>query len=102
MATADEQGKAAAPPASVAPTRSVLVPSHVSKADDLGLVFPFVAGDTHEWGETTVWPDSAASSSLVRFAYTLCLHNIYVGPVPLFSAFFYAILSHYQIRAVHL
>ncbi|KAE8767700.1 hypothetical protein D1007_60901 [Hordeum vulgare] len=78
------------------------MPSRITKAEDLGPVLPFVPRGTHEWGETTFWPSSAVLSSLVRSAYPFFLHNIYPGLVPPFSDFFYSILSHYQIRALHL
>ncbi|KAE8809332.1 hypothetical protein D1007_14130 [Hordeum vulgare] len=50
---------------------------------------------------TAIWPGSRAPSSVVRTTYPFFLHSIYVGLVPLFSNFFYAILSHYQIQALH-
>ncbi|KAE8775926.1 hypothetical protein D1007_51497 [Hordeum vulgare] len=61
-----------------------------------------MAGDTHERGETIVWPSLAAPSTLVRFAYPFFLDSVYVGLVPSFSDFFYAILFQFQTLALHL
>ncbi|KAE8777308.1 hypothetical protein D1007_49915 [Hordeum vulgare] len=101
MAPAGKKGKVVAPPASVAPIRLTLLPSRVLKAENLGLVLLFMAGDTHEWVETIVWSASSVPSNLVRSTYPFFLHNIYAGLVPPFSAFFCAILSHCRVRALH-
>ncbi|KAE8792489.1 hypothetical protein D1007_32958 [Hordeum vulgare] len=102
MAPAGNKGKAVAPLASVAPTELALLPSHASKTEDLGLMLQFMAGHSHEWRETNIWPGSATPRSLVRFAYPFFLHSVYVGLVPPFHALFYTTLSHYQILALHL
>ncbi|KAE8812308.1 hypothetical protein D1007_10659 [Hordeum vulgare] len=94
MAPAGKRGKATMPPTSAATTEPTLMPSRVSKADDLGLVLPFVDEDTLECGVTAVSPGSATPRSLVRSTYPFFLHNVYAGLVPPFSDFFYAILSH--------
>ncbi|KAE8817380.1 hypothetical protein D1007_05076 [Hordeum vulgare] len=59
MVPADKKGKA------MATTGPTLMPSRVSKAEDLVLVLLFMAGNMHEWGATTFWPGSAAPSSLI-------------------------------------
>ncbi|KAE8809111.1 hypothetical protein D1007_14289 [Hordeum vulgare] len=78
--------------------RAALMPSRISM-EDFG---PLVASDTDEGRATDIRPSSAAPSSLVKTAYPFFLHSIYAGLVPPFSDFFYAILSHYQIQALHL
>ncbi|KAE8767865.1 hypothetical protein D1007_60700 [Hordeum vulgare] len=78
------------------------MPSRISKVEDLGPLLPFMAGDTKAGGATAIWPGSAVPSSLVKITYLFFLHSIYARLVPSFSEFFYATLSHYQIRALHL
>ncbi|KAE8810975.1 hypothetical protein D1007_12333 [Hordeum vulgare] len=102
MAPSRKIGKAATPPASVATTWPALMPSRVSKAKDLDLVLLFVARNTHEGGGTAIWPGSTVRGSLVRPAYPFLLHSVYARLVLPFSDFFYAILSHYQIRDLHI
>ncbi|KAE8777939.1 hypothetical protein D1007_49254 [Hordeum vulgare] len=101
MALPGKKGKAVASSASAATAGPPLMPSFISKAEDLGPVLPFVARDMHEWGATAVWPGSAVLNSLVRCNYLFFLHNIYARLVPPFSDLFYAIISHYQIRALN-
>ncbi|KAE8781223.1 retrotransposon unclassified [Hordeum vulgare] len=78
------------------------MPSHILKAKDLGLVLPLVVGDMNEWGATAISIGSTSPRSLLKSANPFFLHIIYVGLVPPFSDFFYAILSHYEIRVLHL
>ncbi|KAE8791164.1 retrotransposon unclassified [Hordeum vulgare] len=49
-----------------------------------------------------LWLLLAVPRSLVKTAYNMFLNNIYIGLVPLYSDFFYAILSHCQIQDLHL
>ncbi|KAE8780641.1 hypothetical protein D1007_46186 [Hordeum vulgare] len=56
----------------------------------------------NEGGATNIWPGSAAPRSLVKTAYPFFIDNIYVRLVPLFFDYFYDILSHSQIQAMHL
>ncbi|KAE8787389.1 hypothetical protein D1007_38662 [Hordeum vulgare] len=78
------------------------MPSRFSEEENLGPVVLLVASETNEGRATSIWSGLATSGSLVKTAYPFFLHNIYVGLVPPFSSFFYAIISHYQIQALHL
>ncbi|KAE8778471.1 hypothetical protein D1007_48605 [Hordeum vulgare] len=94
MASAGKKGKVVASFVSDVVARPALMPSRISKAQDLGPVLLFVAGETDKLGATTVWSGSVAPSNLVRSTYPFFLHSIYDGLVLPFSDFFYAILSH--------
>ncbi|KAE8781233.1 hypothetical protein D1007_45554 [Hordeum vulgare] len=95
MAPAGKKGKAMESSVSITAAGPALTTSHISKGEDPGLVLPILASDTNECGVTAIWPCSAAPSILVKSAYPFFLHSIYARLVPLFSDFFYAILSYY-------
>lgn len=102
MAPTSKKGKAMVSSVSTAAAEPALLPARISKVEELGVVLPLMVSDTNEWGATTIWIGSTAPSSLVKYAYPFFHHNIYDGLGPLFSDFFYAILSHYEIQALHL
>ncbi|KAE8768856.1 hypothetical protein D1007_59620 [Hordeum vulgare] len=102
MAPIGKKGKPMACAASAAAVEPAVMPSRISKAEDLSPVLLLVSCDTNKWGATTISPGSEAPSGLVKIAYPFVLHIIYARLVPPFSNFFYAILSHYPIRALHL
>ncbi|KAE8770752.1 retrotransposon protein [Hordeum vulgare] len=102
MAPAGKKGKAATSVASAAATGPALMPSLISKEKDLSPVLQLVSSDTNEEGGSAMCLILAPPRSLVKTAYPFFIHNIYAGLVPPFFDFFYAILSHYQIQALHL
>jgi hypothetical protein len=65
-------------------------------------VLLLVAGDQNKGQATKIWPGSRARRDLGATAYPFFLHSVYAGLVPPFSDFFYTILSHYRIHALHL
>ncbi|KAE8790488.1 hypothetical protein D1007_35142 [Hordeum vulgare] len=94
MAPAGKKGMATTSAVGTTAARPALMPSCISKAEDLGLVLPLVVGDTNEGGENAIRASSGAQSSLVKTVYPFFLHIIYPGLVLPFFDFFYAILSH--------
>ncbi|KAE8774146.1 hypothetical protein D1007_53573 [Hordeum vulgare] len=65
-------------------------------------MFPLVASNINDGQASDICPGSPAPSSLVKTTYPFFLHNMYAKMVPPFSGSFYAILSYYQIQALHL
>ncbi|KAE8772170.1 hypothetical protein D1007_55852 [Hordeum vulgare] len=65
-------------------------------------VLPTVAVDTSEWGPTKILPSWTPLTELAASSVTLHLSAIFSGLLPPFSEFFNAILTHYQIHALHL
>ena len=55
-----------------------------------------------ECGRTTVWPASHASLDRIVTEVRFFVDALWAGLVPPFSTFFNAVLSHYQIRMMHL
>ena len=65
-------------------------------------MLPLVASDRNEGQATRILPGSLAWSGLVAFAYPFFLQNVYARLVPPLLEFFYTILAHYRIHALHL
>ncbi|KAE8798873.1 hypothetical protein D1007_25841 [Hordeum vulgare] len=61
-----------------------------------------VATGSNEWGATKIWPGSWPRGEMVSPAVPLHIHALLSGVLPPFSSFFVAMLSHYQIHALHL
>jgi hypothetical protein len=102
MPPAGKKAKSAAQTAGPPIVGPALLTSTIANEEDLGLVLLFIAGDQNAGQTTQIWPDSTVRSNLGESAYPFFLHSIYAGLVPPFSDFFYAILSHYRIHALHL
>jgi hypothetical protein len=76
--------------------------STVINQEGLGKVRQALAADTNEWKATKVWPASRFTADLGATEIPLHLHALFAGLLPPFSDFFNAVLSHYQIHALHL
>ena len=62
-----------------------------------------IAGSAHkEWGPTPLWSGEAKRDVLPRSACPVPEHFITAGLVAPFSPFLFAVLSHYQIKLLHL
>ncbi|KAE8816793.1 hypothetical protein D1007_05534 [Hordeum vulgare] len=55
----------------------------------------------NEWGATQIWPGSWPRRERVSRAVPLHFHALISGVLPPFSGFINAVLSHYQIHALH-
>ena len=80
----------------------VLEASKVLDAGDLARILPLVAGPSHKYGETRIFPCSAVIERNEGSVQPVFLHSIAAGLVPPFSDFFLAILTHYDIHLLHL
>ena len=80
----------------------VLEASKVLDAGDLARILPLVAGPSHKYGETRIFPGSAVVERNEGSVQPVFLHSIVAGLVPPFSDFFLAILTHYDIHLLHL
>ena len=56
----------------------------------------------NECGRTSIWPASHASLVRIAMEVRFFIDALWAGLVPPFSAFFNAVLSHYQIHMMHL
>ena len=70
--------------------------------EGLDKVPPTLAADSNEWKATVVWPASRAQINMTATEIPIHLHALFAGLIPPLSPFFNAILSHYQIHALHL
>ena len=61
-----------------------------------------MAGSANNGGETVLRVGFAGPETLAENFYPFFLHSIFAGLVPPFSSFFYAILNHYGLHALHL
>ena len=68
----------------------------------MGKVCPALASSFNEWGGTVAWPASRASIDRITTEVWIFVDALWAGLVPPFSAFFNAVLSHYQIHMLHL
>ena len=101
--TKKERGKKPAPsprsPPAAAPAVNRLI---ILNPEALGKVRSALASIFNECGRTTVWPASHASFDRVIMEVRFFADALWAGLVPPFSAFFNAVLSHYQIHMMHL
>ena len=65
-------------------------------------VHPALAADFNEWGAMVAWPASRSAIDRTATEIPIHLHALWAGLIPPFSAFFNAVLSHYQINMLHL
>lgn len=76
--------------------------STVINQEGLDKVRPALAADSNEWKATVVWPASRHLADMEATEIPLHLHALFAGLVPPFFDYFNAVLSHYQIHALHL
>ena len=98
-----EKGKSplsllAAPP-SFAPA---LGRSRVLNDEAMDKVRPMLASSFNEWGETVAWLASRTRMARAATEVPIFIDALWVGLIPPFSAFFNAVLEHYQIHMLHL
>ena len=85
------------PPAAPAVDRSIIV-----NREGLGKVSSALATIFNECGRTAAWPASHFSIDRIVTEVQYFADALWAGLVPPFSAFFNAVLSHYQIHMMHL
>ena len=68
----------------------------------MGKVRPMLASSFNEWGETPAWPASRSSMARAVTEVPIFIDALWAGLLPPFSAFFNAVLEHYQIHMLHL
>ena len=101
--TKKEKGKKPAPsPRSPPVAAPAVVPSIILNPEALNKVCSAIATIFNECDRTTVWPASHASFDRVITDVRFFANALWAGLVPSFSAFFNAVLSHYQIHMMHL
>ena len=98
-----EKGKkksqsSAGPPPAVEPA---VGQSLVLNQEAMDKVRPALTADFKEWGRTAAWPASRASVDRTTTKVQFFIDALWAGLVPPFSAFFNAVLSHYQIHMLH-
>jgi hypothetical protein len=76
--------------------------SEVLNQEGLDKVRPALAADSNEWKATVAWPASRAMMDMAATEIPIHLHALWAGLIPPFSDFFNAVLSHYQVHALHL
>ena len=79
---------------------ALLVPSVAG--EKLQTVLLLTASEDNEWKGTALRVATAASELANNTFFPFFLHNIYSGLVPPFSRFFYAVLHHYGLHALHI
>ncbi|KAE8781180.1 hypothetical protein D1007_45578 [Hordeum vulgare] len=70
--------------------------------EGLGKVLFMVAASSGEWGPTKILPFSIPPVELTMTSIALHLPGLLSGLLPPFTKFFKAMLTHYQIHALHL
>ena len=69
---------------------------------NLALTRLMTAAQGNEMGETTLRPGSAQPEEKGSTFYPFFMSTVITGLVPPFSEFFYAVLRHYKLQALHL
>ena len=59
-------------------------------------------GESNEKGKTKLWAGSAVPEAQGSTFHPFFTNTVVAGLVPPFSDFFYAILDHYRLQALHL
>ena len=65
-------------------------------------VRPMLASSFNEWGERVAWPASRTRMARAATEVPIFIDALWAGLIPPFSAFFNAVLEHYQIHMLHL
>lgn len=68
----------------------------------MGNVRPMLTSSFNEWGKTVAWPASRARVDRAATEVPIFIDALWADLVPPFSAFFNAVLEHYQIHMLHL
>jgi hypothetical protein len=76
--------------------------STMVNVEGLSKVRPMTAATSNEWGATRIWLALCPTTELDATSAVLFLHTLFAGLLPPFSDFFNAVLSHYQVHALHL
>ena len=76
--------------------------SLVLNDEAMGKVRPMLASSFNEWGETVAWPASRTRMAQTATEVPIFIDALWAGLIPPFSAFFDAVLEHYQIHMLHL
>ena len=76
--------------------------SLVLNQEAMDKVRPMLASSFNEWGGTVAWPASRARIDRAATEVPFFIDALWAGLVPPFSAFFNAVLEHYQIHMLHL
>ena len=76
--------------------------SLVLNNEAMGKVHPMLASSFNELGKTVAWPASRARIHRTATEVPFFIDALWAGLVPPFSAFFNAVLEHYQIHMLHL
>lgn len=76
--------------------------STVLNLEGLDKVRPMIAADSNEWGPTKICPASRPLQELEDTTIAIPLHAIISRLLPPSSDFFNAMLSDYQVHALHL
>ena len=74
----------------------VLLDSKLATDKSLAPVRPMVASDHNEWKATRIFHVGLPKGQITTTIFPFFVHTIFGGLVPPFSAFFCAILAHYQ------
>jgi hypothetical protein len=102
MVPTGKELKAASPAASSDNVEPTLPPSAITTRDAMLPVRPLLTDSTNTGGSTKLRVGSMDRSVVKGSAYPFYLNSIFSGLIPPFSPFFFAILAHYQIQALHL
>ena len=98
-----DKGKKPLPSPSAPPAvEPALGRSRVLNDEAMGKVHPMLASSFKEWGETVAWPASSTRMARAATDVPIFIDALWAGLIPPFSAFFNAVLEHYQIHMLHL
>ena len=76
--------------------------STITEEKHFAVVLQLAACSANKGGETALRVGSTKPESLGDTFYPFFMNNVFPGLVPPFSSFFYAILRHYGLHALHL
>ena len=106
IAMAPDQTEKGKEPLSSAELRPAIEPavgrSLVLNQEAMDKVRPVLASSLNEWGRTVPSPASRVRVNRTATEVPFFTDAIWAGLVPPFSAFFNAVLAHYQIHMLHL
>lgn len=79
-----------------------LLKSVILNEEGLDKVRPLATSARNRNGATKIWPTSGPAAQRGGTIFLFFLHSVFTGLVPAFFDFFDAMLSHYQVHALHL
>ena len=98
-----DKGKKPLPSPSVHPAAEPAVGRSLVHNDEaMDKVRPMLASSFNEWGDTVAWPASRVRVVRAATKVLIFIDALWAGMLPPFSAFFNAVLEHYQIHMLHL